>query len=317
MTISRIVGAYHGAADLGTLWTQRTMPIELLLRGRNTDVGGLPVSRVLPQAKRRSVGPFVFVDHMGPATMQPDHALDVRPHPHIGLATVTYLFAGAIVHRDSTGCVQRIEPGDVNWMTAGRGIVHSERTPDDMRKRAFAVHGVQTWIALPLEHEDAEPSFMHGAERDLPLIERPGATLRVVAGHAFGKRSPVPVLSDTVYCALELQPGAAMEIPEEHAERAVLVASGTVQIDGQAAAAGELAVLAAGDARIVATQTSQLMLLGGAPLGERFLWWNFVASSRERIEAAKTQWNAYTPSSGSRQFPSVPGETEFIPLPEG
>ncbi|HUL64495.1 MAG TPA: pirin family protein [Burkholderiaceae bacterium] len=291
------------------------MPIDLLLSGRNTDVGGLPVSRVLPQAKRRFVGPFVFVDHMGPATMQPDHALDVRPHPHIGLATVTYLFAGAIVHRDSTGCVQRIEPGDVNWMTAGRGIVHSERTPDDMRKQAVAVHGVQTWVALPLEHEDAEPSFMHCAARDLPLIEQPGATLRIVAGHALGKRSPVSVLSDTLYCALEMQAGGAIEIPEEHAERAILVAHGAVEIDGQAAEAGELAVLAAGDARIVATQPARLMLLGGASLGERFLWWNFVASSRERIEAAKAQWSAYTPSGGSRQFPPVPGETEFIPLP--
>src|SRR5262245_54296559 len=291
------------------------MPIELLLRGRNTDVGGLPVSRVLPQANRRFVVPFVFVDHMGPATMQPDHALEVRPHPHIGLATVTYLFAGAIVHRDSTGCVQRIEPGDVNWMTAGRGIVHSERTPDDMRKRAVDVHGVQTWVALPLEHEDAEPSFMHGAARDLPLVERPGATLRVVAGHAFGKRSPVPVLSDTLYCALEMEAGAAMESPAEHAERAVLVAQGAAEIDGQAVEGGGLAVLAEGDARIVATLPARLMLLGGAPLGERFLWWNFVASSRERIEAAKAEWNAYTPSGGSRQFPPVPGETEFTPLP--
>jgi redox-sensitive bicupin YhaK (pirin superfamily) len=291
------------------------MPIELLLSGRNTDVGGLPVSRVLPHAKRRFVGPFVFVDHVGPATIQPDHAMDVRPHPHIGLATVTYLFAGAMVHRDSTGCMQRIEPGDVNWMTAGRGIVHSERTPEDMRGRAVAVHGVQTWVALPLEHEDAEPSFMHCAARDLPLIERPGATLRVVAGHALGKRSPVPVLSDTLYCALELQAGAALEIPAEHAERAILIAHGTAEVDGQAVAGGELAVLADGDARIVAKQPARLILLGGAPIGERFLWWNFVASSRERIDAAKAQWTTYTPSGGSSQFPPVPGETEFMPLP--
>src|SRR5215471_20647728 len=291
------------------------MPIELLLSGRNTDVGGLPVSRVLPQAKRRFVGPFVFVDHVGPATIEPDHAMDVRPHPHIGLATVTYLFAGAMVHRDSTGCVQRIEPGDVNWMTAGRGIVHSERTPEDMRGRAVAVHGVQTWVALPLEHEDAEPSFTHCAARDLPLIERPGATLRVVAGHALGKRSPVPVLSDTLYCALEMQPGGTLQIPAEHPERAILVAHGAIEVDGQAVASGELAVLADGDATIVAKQPARLMLLGGAPLGERFLWWNFVASSRERIEAAKAQWAAYTPSAGSRQFPAVPGESEFIPLP--
>jgi redox-sensitive bicupin YhaK (pirin superfamily) len=290
------------------------MPIELLLRGRSTDVGGLPVTRMLPQAKRRFVGPFVFVDHMGPAVIQPQHSLDVRPHPHIGLATVTYLFEGAIVHRDSTGCVQRIEPGDVNWMTAGRGIVHSERTPEDLRGRSAPMHGVQTWVALPLEFEDAAPSFVHCPARDLPLIERPGASIRVIAGHAFGQRSPAPVLSDTLYCALEMQAGAALDVAPEHAERAVLLAQGTVEIDGEVAQAGDLAVLA-GNATIVATTPAQLMLLGGAPLGERFLWWNFVASTRERIESAKTEWGAYTGTAGSRQFPHVPGETEFIPLP--
>ncbi|HTT11854.1 MAG TPA: pirin family protein [Burkholderiaceae bacterium] len=292
------------------------MPIDLLLRGRSTDVGGLPVTRVLPHPKRRFVGPFVFVDHLGPATIPPHRAMDVRPHPHIGLATVTYLFAGAMVHRDSIGCVQRIEPGDVNWMTAGRGIVHSERTPDDLRGRAVEAHGVQTWVGLPLEHEDAEPSFVHCPARDLPLIERPGAAIRVIAGHAFGQRSPVPVFSETLYCALEMQSGAALDIPAEHAERALLLAEGTIDIDGQAAAAGELAVLAGGSATIVAKESARLMLLGGAPLGDRFLWWNFVASSRERIERAKEQWSVYTPARGSRRFPAVPGETEFIPLPE-
>jgi len=291
------------------------MPIDLLLRGRSTDVGGLHVTRLLPQAKRRFVGPFVFVDHMGPATLQPPHALDVRPHPHVGLATVTYLFAGAIVHRDSIGCVQRIEPGDVNWMTAGRGIVHSERTPEDLRGRVVAAHGVQTWVALPLEHEDDEPSFVHCPARDLPVIERPGATIRVVAGDAFDKHAPVPVFSDTLYCALEMQAGASLDIPAEHAERAVLSAQGAIEIDGQAAGVGDIAVLADGHATIVARESARVMLLGGAPLGERFLYWNFVASSRERIEAAKAQWNAYTPSGGSRQFPAIPGETEFIPLP--
>jgi redox-sensitive bicupin YhaK (pirin superfamily) len=291
------------------------MPIAQLLQGRSTDVGGLRVTRMLPQAKRRFVGPFVFVDHMGPAVMQPDHSLDVRPHPHIGLATVTYLFDGAIVHRDSTGCVQRIAPGDVNWMTAGRGIVHSERTPDDLRGRGGPMHGIQTWVALPLAFEAAEPSFVHCPARDLPLIERPGATIRVIAGHAFGGRSPAPVLSETLYCALAMQPGAVLEVADEHAERAVLVAQGSIAIDGAAAQAGDLAVLAAGTALIAATTSARMMLLGGAPLGERFLWWNFVASSRERIEAAKAEWNAYTGAAGSRQFPHVPGETEFIPLP--
>lgn len=291
------------------------MPIETLLQGRGTDVGGLPVSRLLPQAKRRFVGPFVFVDLFGPAQLQPQHAFDVRPHPHIGLATVTYLFQGAIVHRDSTGCVQRIEPGDVNWMTAGRGIVHSERTPDDQRGGALGMHGVQTWVALPLEHEDAEPSFVHCPARDLPLLERPGVRIRVVAGHAFGQRAPVPVLSDTLYCALELQAGAVLALPADHAERAVLVAQGAVAVDGQPVQPGELAVLESGNATVTAHDDARLMLLGGAPVGERFLWWNFVASSRERIESAKAQWGAYTAPGGSAQFPAVPGDPEFIPLP--
>jgi len=291
------------------------MPVEVLLQGRSTDVGGMSVTRVLPHARHRFVGPFVFVDHIGPAMIQPPHSLDVRPHPHIGLATVTYLFQGAIVHRDSTGCVQRIEPGDVNWMTAGRGIVHSERTPDDLRGHALAMHGVQTWVALPLEAEDAPPSFVHCAVRDLPLVEAPGVAIRVVAGSAFGHASPVPVLSDTLYCAVEMQAGAAFDVDTAHAERAVLVALGEVEIDGSVARAGELAVLAAGKAKVVARQASKLMLLGGAPLGPRFLWWNFVASSRERIELAKAEWNSYAAPGGSRQFPVVPDDTEFIPLP--
>lgn len=291
------------------------MPIEAVLQGRSTDVGGLPVTRLLPQARRRSVGPFVFVDHIGPATMRPDHALDVRPHPHIGLATVTYLFAGAIVHRDSTGCVQRIEPGDVNWMTAGRGIVHSERTPDDLRGQAAPMHGVQTWVALPAEAEEAEPGFVHVPARDLPLFERTGATVRVIAGHAFGLRSPAPVLSDTLYCAIAMPAVSTLEVPAEHAERAVLVAQGSVEIDGQPAVAGDLAVLGDGTAQLRASAPARLMLLGGTALGERFLWWNFVASSRERIESAKAAWSHYAAPGGSARFPPVPGDSEFIPLP--
>lgn len=291
------------------------MPIELLLRGRGTAVGGLPVTRLLPQAARRSVGPFVFVDHIGPAILQPGQALDVRPHPHIGLATVTYLFEGAIDHRDSTGCVQRIDPGDVNWMTAGRGIVHSERTPEDARGHSMPVHGVQTWVALPLEAEDAEPSFVHCPARDLPQFERGGATVRVIAGAAWGARSPVPVFSATLYCALGLRAGATLEIPAEHAERALLVAQGAIEIDGEAVETGVLAVLAPATATVIARAPAQLLLLGGDPVGERFLWWNFVASSRERIESAKGQWARYADEEGSAQFPRVPGDTEFIPLP--
>jgi redox-sensitive bicupin YhaK (pirin superfamily) len=290
------------------------MPVLSILRGRSTDVGGLPVTRMLPQPRRRSVGPFVFVDHMGPATLQPHHSLDVRPHPHIGLATVTYLFDGAIVHRDSTGCVQRIEPGDVNWMTAGRGIVHSERTPDDLRHIAAAVHGLQTWLALPLDAEDGAPSFVHVPARGLPVVRQPGVVVRVIAGHAFGERSPVPVLSETLYCAVEMQDGAVLRVAPEHEQRAVLVAHGRVEVDGALAQAGEMAIVD-GSVSLVARDPARLMLLGGTPLGERHLWWNFVASSRARIEAAKAQWALYGAPGGSSQFPSVPGETEFIPLP--
>lgn len=289
------------------------MPIEQILRGRTADVGGLPVARLLPQPERRALGPFVFVDHFGPTVLVPGTAMDVRPHPHIGLATVTYLFEGAIVHRDSLGRVQRIEPGDVNWMTAGRGIVHSERTPEDLRRRPAPLHGMQTWVALPHAAEEAQPSFVRHGARELPLIERPGAMIRVIVGTAFGVRSPVATFSATLYCALELGAGARLEVAAEHAERALYVASGAVAVDGDPVAAGELAVLAPVPAIVVARQAARLILLGGEPLGERFVWWNFVASSRARIEAAQAEWLAY--GKGSRLFAQVPGETEFIPLP--
>jgi len=292
------------------------MPLEALLQGRTSDVDGLAVARLLPQARQRAVGPFVFADHFGPTVLSPGQALDIRPHPHVGLATVTYLFAGAIHHRDSLGSSQRIEPGDVNWMTAGRGIVHSERTPADLRGSAAPLHGVQTWIALPLEAEDVDPSFVHVPARELPRLERTGASIVVIAGRAFGARSPAPTWSETLYCAITLRAGAGVTVQADHEERAALVASGAVMVDGQPAPAGSLAVLAAGqEARLAASADAQVMLLGGAPLGQRFLWWNFVASSRKRIEAAKAAWRAYANGS-SPQFAHVPGETEFVPLPE-
>lgn len=291
------------------------MPILDLLHGRSSDIGGLIVNRLLPQARRRAIGPFVFVDHMGPAVLRPGQELEVRPHPHIGLATVTYLFEGAILHRDSLGCVQRIDPGDVNWMTAGRGIVHSERQPDELRGRDCPIHGVQTWIALPAEAEDAPPAFVHVDAAQLPAWERDGARVRVIAGNAFGATAPVPVFSSTLYCAAELDAGATLAIPDEHAERAVFVAGGAVAIDGAPAQTDELAVLAPGAARITAQTPARLMLLGGAPLGERLMWWNFVATSRERIEAAKAEWSAYATAAGSARFPRVPGDDAFIPLP--
>ena len=281
------------------------------LSPRLHDLGGFTVGRVLPHVKRRSVGPFVFFDHIGPAVIAGSQPIAVRPHPHIGLATVTYLWEGAMTHRDSLGSVQDIAPGDVNWMTAGRGIVHSERTPERLLGSDHAFHGLQTWVALPTEHEEAEPSFVHHPKATLPLISANGIEMRVVAGHAFGQRSPVAVLSDTLYVSIDLDAGASLRIPAEHAERALYPVSGEMELDGVALPLNTLAVLDQdSEPMLRATRPSRVMLLGGAPLdGPRHVWWNFVASSRERIERAKEEWR-------SGRFPSVPGETEFIPLPD-
>lgn len=273
--------------------------------------GGFSVKRLLPHAKARTVGPFVFFDHIGPAELGPDQGLDVRPHPHIGLATVTYLWEGAIMHRDSVGSVQEINPGDVNWMTAGRGIVHSERSPDRLRGRPQRMHGLQTWVALPAAHEEDPPTFAHHPKATLPVVERPGATLTIVAGHAFGARAPVAVLMDTLYVSIDLEPGATLEIPDEHAERALYPVSGELTLDGEPLPLEHLAVLEAGtQPRLRAAGAARVMLLGGAPLeGRRHVWWNFVSSSRERIERAKQDWR-------EDRMGQVPGESERIPLPD-
>jgi redox-sensitive bicupin YhaK (pirin superfamily) len=273
--------------------------------------GGFTVKRLLPHAKARTVGPFVFFDHIGPAELGPEQGLDVRPHPHIGLATVTYLWEGAIMHRDSVGSVQEINPGDVNWMTAGRGIVHSERTPDRLRGQPQRMHGLQTWVALPLAHEEDAPSFAHHPKATLPVLERPGATLTVVAGQAFGAQAPVAVLMDTLYVSIDLATGATLEIPDEHAERALYPVSGELTLDGEALPLEHLAVLDPGTRpRLRAGAAARVMLLGGAPLdGHRHVWWNFVSSSRERIEQAKQDWR-------EGRIGQVPGESESIPLPE-
>ena len=288
-----------------------TTRIQHLLRSHPRDIGGFAVRRVLPSVPKQMVGPFIFFDHMGPARLAPGEGLDVRPHPHIGLATVTYLFEGEILHRDSLGSVQPIRPGDVNWMTAGRGIAHSERTPPELRKAGSGVHGIQTWVALPRASEEVEPSFFHHPQATLPVVEPPGATVRVIAGRAFGVRSPVAVFTDTLYAAAELDPGASLRVPPEHGERGVYVVEGNVTIGDDGIESGELAVLEEGvEVEVRAPFSATLMLLGGAKMdGPRFIWWNFVSSSQERMERAKADWR-------EDRFGQVPGETERIPLPE-
>jgi redox-sensitive bicupin YhaK (pirin superfamily) len=275
------------------------------------DLGGFTVARALPNARRRSVGPFVFFDHIGPATLQGEQPIAVRPHPHIGLATVTYLWEGAMMHRDSLGSVQEINPGDVNWMTAGSGIVHSERTPERLRHQAHRFHGLQTWVALPHEHEETAPAFSHTPKALVPVVAVDGVEMTIVAGHAFGEHSPVPVLSDTLYVSLELDAGAVVRLPAEHAERALYPVEGALSLDGLPLPLATLVVLDPGSTPLLRAQShARVMLLGGAPLdGPRFVWWNFVSSSRERIEQAKKDW-------AHGVFDAVPGETEFIPLPD-
>lgn len=285
--------------------------IEHLIKPHLRDLGGFSVRRLLPSFPKQMVGPFIFLDHMGPAEFPPGQGIDVRPHPHIGLATVTYLFEGTIMHRDSLGYEQLIRPGDVNWMTAGRGIVHSERTPADVRAAGSWVHGLQTWVALPHTAEETEPSFHHHPLMTLPTIAQDGVSLRVVAGRAFGLRSPVQTFSDTLYVAVEMMPGSRFTVPAEHKERAVYILEGDISFDGEAIAPERLAVLTEeSEVEIFAHTGAKLMLLGGEKAdGHRFIWWNFVSSSRERIEQAKRDWR-------EQRMGQVPGETEFVRLPE-
>jgi redox-sensitive bicupin YhaK (pirin superfamily) len=275
------------------------------------DLGdGFHVRRALPSSQRRMVGPFVFFDQMGPTVLRAGTGLDVRPHPHIGLATVTYLFDGEIMHRDSLGSVQPILPGEVNWMIAGRGIVHSERSPADKRGAASALFGIQTWVALPKAQEERAPSFHHHAAGELPLIEAEGKSLRLIAGSLYGAHAPVATLSDMFYADVTLAAHAQLPVATEYEERAIYVLRGRVDIDGSAFDAGQLVVLAARrPVTVRADVRAQLLLLGGASLdGPRHVWWNFVSSSSERIEQAKADWHAGL-------LGSVPGDAEFIPLP--
>ncbi len=292
--------------------TSPASPIELVVTARPRDLGGFSVGRVLPSMQRRLVGPFIFFDHMTRHEQAPGHGMDVRPHPHIGLATVTYLFDGEIVHRDSLGSRQAIVPGDVNWMSAGRGIVHSERSGDDRRKVGGVMHGIQSWVAHPNPHEETAPRFEHHPGATIPLVERPGARLRVLAGHAYGARAPVGVRSPTLYVHAELEDGAELELTDEHEERAAYVVEGELGCDAQACGPGSMLIFRRdAKATLRARGASRVMLLGGASMeGERHIFWNFVSSSTDRIERAKDEWKRGA-------FPKVPGdETEFIPLPE-
>jgi redox-sensitive bicupin YhaK (pirin superfamily) len=281
------------------------------VEARPRDLGGFEVRRILPWGGGRMVGPFIFLDHMGPVDFPPGKGVDVRPHPHIGLATVTYLYEGELVHRDSLGIVQTIRPGDVNWMTAGRGIVHSERTGEDLRASGHRLSGLQSWVALPIEHEEAEPAFFHHAAATLPQIDIDGARLRLIAGTAYGRTSPVRTFSELFYVDAEMHTGARLKIDTDYPQRAVYVAEGEVDIDGEIIAQGTLALIEERKLAVVRARTaSRLALLGGEPLErQRHIWWNFVSSSRKRIEHAKGDW-------AENRFAAVPGETEFIPLPE-
>ena len=282
-----------------------------LLEPHTKDLGGFEVRRLLPAHPQKMVGPFIFFDHMGPAKLAAGTGVDVRPHPHIGLATVTYLFDGGLMHRDSLGTVQLIEPGAVNWMTAGHGIAHSERSPDEDRPGGPRLHGIQTWIALPQSHERTEPNFSHHPKPSIPLITLPGVYMHLIAGTAFGRTAPTPTYSPMFYLAAEMESGAALELPNEHEERGVYVVSGEVEVAGEPVPLRHLAVVPANTpVRVCARSAARVMLIGGAAMdGDRHIWWNFVASSRELMDAAAERWK-------SGGFPQVPGETEFIPLPD-
>ena len=283
----------------------------LSIIGREHDLGGgFVVRRLLPDARRRMVGPFVFMDHMGPHDFPAGQGIDVRPHPHIGLSTLTWLYDGALMHRDSVGSVQAIRPGDVNWMTAGRGIVHSERTPEAERALGHRIEGLQTWLAMPTEDAESDPGFQHVPAAEVPTVALGGVQVEIVAGEAFGRQSPVRACVATLYASASFRAGTSLALDDEHEERAVYPLEDGLSLDGQPLAARQLHVLLDREvARLEAEAAVRAMLLGGASVGPRHVWWNFVAASRERIEQAKADWAA-------QRMGAVPGETEFIPLPE-
>ena len=284
-----------------------------ILKSHEKDLGGgFVVRRLLPSAVKQAVGPFIFFDHFGPIDVAPDANHDVRPHPHIGLATVTYLFEGAIDHRDSIGSYQRIEPGAINWMTAGRGIVHSERTPQDLAGRPHRTHGLQLWAALPKAHEEDEPSFTHTPQADIPVVALDGAVVKVLIGMAFGRTSPVRTYMQTLYLDVALQAGQALRLEGLPQEAAIYPVSGEASVDGVLLAPHTMALLEEGKVPVVTAGGGpvQFVVIGGEPLdGHRYLFWNFVSSSKERLAQAADDWSA-------QRMGQVPGETEFIPLPK-
>lgn len=284
--------------------------LERVIETRRRDIGGFEVARALPSAARRMIGPFIFLDHMGPTTFPPGQGMDVRPHPHIGLSTVTYLFAGEVYHRDSLGSARSIRPGAVNWMTAGAGIVHSERSIGQVRESGGPLHGIQSWVALPAEEEERPPGFMHYDVAELPVFEERGSNARLIAGSAYGLKSPVTIYSPLFYLHVDLADNARFSLPQEHQERAVYIVGGSIEHEGKTYSAGRLLVFLRGEATISSVGPSRVMLLGGAPIGERFIWWNLVSSRRDRIRQGKEDWAA-----GKFRLP--PGDDrEFIPAPD-
>jgi hypothetical protein len=284
------------------------------LLGKARELGdGFRVARVLPQVGQRTVGPFVFFDYFGPVEFAPGKGIDVRPHPHIGLATITYLFEGSQIHRDTLGSVQEILPGDVNWMTAGRGIAHSERTDAAVRARGHRMHGIQSWVGLPKKNEEDAPRFQHAGKANLPVKEMDGATVRIVTGKAYGLASPVEVPMEIFYADAQLKAGSEIALPDEYEERGAMVVGGTIEAGGSTHGDGAMILFDRGERATIraADGGARVMLLGGAPLdGERHVWWNFVSSSKERIEQAKADWKAM-------KFGLIPGDDkEFIPLPD-
>lgn len=286
--------------------------VDMVIVPRAHDIGdGFMVRRALPSAGKRMVGPFIFLDQMGPATLAPGKGIDVRPHPHIGLATVTYLYEGEIMHRDSLGSALPIRPGELNWMTAGRGIAHSERSGADWRTHGGTLSGLQLWVALPQPHEETAPGFEHYDSAAMPVVNDRGVEARIIAGSALGVRSPVRTFGDTVFVDFNLAQGASAPVDAASEERALYVFSGAIDIGGDVFEAGRLVVLKPGvTIKVTATTSARIALVGGETAdGPRYIWWNFVSARKERIEQAKADWAA-------GRFAAVPGETEFIPLPE-